>query len=254
MMRYCAVALALAPLAALGLAAALSEEGTAPVRQAEGKLLFSDDFSKGMDNWWVEGGIKTWVQDGRMHMDAEPGGARTEQRTGYVCTAWCKQPFSGDVNVELDAHVLRSDTDVNNINMFLHYTDPSGKPLYETRESRADAAYNKYHELNGYIFTFLHEPEADATAKNVDRARVRIRRCPGFKLLKETYTYHCRQKQTYHIELVKRGGKLTIIVDGNELLSAEDPEPLAGGQFGLRTFRTYLWWDNVRITEVRGSY
>jgi len=250
MIRYGLLAGALACIAALGIAAALSQEGTAPMADAGGKLLFSEDFSKGMEDWWVEGGVKTWVQDGRLHMNAEPGGERRDQRAGYVCTAWCKQEFEGDVKVELDAHVLKSDVNANNINLFLHYTDPSGKPLYETRESRTDAAYKKYHELNGNIFTFLKDTSAEAVEGKLDRARVRIRHCPGFKLLKETYAYHCRQGVTYHIELVKRGGRLTITVDGKELLSAEDPEPLAGGLFGLRTFRTYLWWDNIRVTEL----
>ena len=250
MIRYAAFAGPLVCIAALGVAAALSKEGTAPVRGGDAKVLFSEDFSKGMDNWWVEGGVKTWVQDGRLHMNAEPGGERAEARAGYVCTAWCKQEFSGDVKVELDAHVLRSDPDVNNINMFLHFTDPSGKPLQETRESRADAAYKKYHELNGNIFTFLKDTSPEAVEAKLDRARVRIRHCPGFRLLDETYAYHCRQKQTYHIELVKQGRKLTITVDGNELLSAENPEPLSGGHFGLRTFRTYLWWDNIRVARL----
>lgn len=250
MMRYVAVVGALACIAALGIAVALSKEGTGPVGEADSKVLFSEDFSKGMDDWWVEGGVKTWVQDGRLHMNAEPGGERRDQRAGYVCTAWCKQEFSGDVKVELDAHVVRSDLDVNNINLFLHYTDPSGRPLQQTRESRADALYKYYHELNGYIFTFLKDTSSEAVEGKLDRARVRIRHCPGFKLLKETYDYHCRQGVTYHIELVKRGGRLTILVDGKELLSAGDPEPHGGGLFGLRTYRTYLWWDNIRVTQL----
>jgi hypothetical protein len=253
MIRYCAVAGVLGCIAALGIVAALSKEGTGPVGEADGKVLFSEDFSKGMGNWWIEGGVKTWVEDGRLHMNAEPGGERRDQRQGYVCTAWCRQEFSGDVKVELDAHVRRSDLDVNNINLFLHFSDPSGKPLYETRESRADAAYNKYHGLNGNIITYLKDTSQEAVDGKLDRARVRIRHCPGFELLKETYTYHCRQGRTYRVELLKRGGRLTIAVDGNELLTAEDPEPLDGGLLGLRTYRTYLWWDNIRVTQLSGE-
>jgi hypothetical protein len=49
--------------------------------------------------------------------------------------------------------------------------------------------------------------------------------------------------------VTKRGGDIRFAVDGKELLKANDPEPLEGGSFGLRTFRTYLWWDNIRITR-----
>ena len=178
-------------------------------------------------------------------MDADSGGGSKDRRGGYVCTVWCKQPFSGDVKVEFDAHVIRSDIEANNINFFLHYGDPSRRPLYDTRESRASAAYKLYHTLNGYIFTFLNDRESEEG----QRARFRIRRCPGFKLLDEAYGYHCRRGVTYHVEIRKRGPRLTIAVDGKERVSAEAPEPLDGGLLGLRTFRTYLWWDNVRVTR-----
>jgi hypothetical protein len=76
---------------------------------------------------------------------------------------------------------------------------------------------------------------------------VRIRRNPGFHLLAEAYTYHCRAGRTYHLRVVKRGGEIRFVVDGQELLRAVDPEPLGGGWFGLRTYRTDLWWDNIRV-------
>ncbi len=215
-------------------------------------VVFFDDFSEGMDNWWAEGGVRIWVQDQRLHVDAEPGGARTERRPGLCATVWCKQQFVGDVKIECDAQVLRSDCDVNNINFFIHFSAPSGTPLYDTREDRPEAAYGKYHVLNGNIITFLSDTREAAMRLLPEQrqARVRIRHCPGFELLKETYTSNCRQHKTYHIEILKQGGKLSFSVDGELLLTAADPEPPAAGLFGLRTFRTYLWWDNIKISAL----
>ncbi|GAH65353.1 unnamed protein product, partial [marine sediment metagenome] len=170
---------------------------------------------------------------------------------GFATTVWCKQEISGDVKVEFDAHVISSSTDVNNINFFLLYSDPAGQPLYETRASRASAGYGFYHTINGYIFTFVSNIKEQRDLPPEERkARFRIRRCPGFNLLNEAYTYHSRQGVTYHIEIVKQGHQLSISVDGNLILSAQDPDPLSQGLIGLRTFRTYLWWDNIKVTRL----
>ena len=40
--------------------------------QAKPDILLYEDFSEGMENWWAEGGVRTWVEDGRLHVDADP--------------------------------------------------------------------------------------------------------------------------------------------------------------------------------------
>lgn len=205
-----------------------------------------ENFSHGMADWWVEGGERVWVEDGRLHVKADPAGKGS---AGAVATVWHRAVQPGDFDLELDAHVVSSSADANNINLFFGYTDPSGFPLEQTKHLRKNAAYSLYHQLNGYIVTFLNDAEG-AGGKAADgstKARVRIRRNPGFKLLAETFAYHCRPGVTYHLRLVKRGGEIRFAVDGKELLRATDPEPLGPGYFGLRTYRTWLWWDNIRL-------
>jgi hypothetical protein len=155
--------------------------------------------------------------------------------------------------LDFDAHVVASSIDANNINLFLSYSDPAGTPLEQTRETRRTAGYDLYHKLNAYIITFLHEPDPAGAPSSDEssKARVRIRRDPGFHLLAETYTYHCRQGVTYHMTVRKRRGEIQFSVDGKELLRASDPQPLGGGRLGLRTYRTWLWWANVRLQEIQ---
>ena len=212
------------------------------------RVQLSEDFSTGMGNWWVEGGERVWVEDGRLHVKADP----PQAGDGYVCTVWCKTPIHGDVRVEFDAHVLSSHIEANNVNFFMMYSDPSGAPLTETKSDRASGGYKLYHGLNGYIFTFLKDfkgeggPHPDGSAK----ARVRARRCPGFRLLAECFGYHCERGRTYHVVIEKADGRLSYSVDGQVTLRAVDPDPLHDGLIGLRTFRTYLWWDNIRVTQL----
>lgn len=208
-------------------------------------LVFEDFEEPGPglpEGWWVEGGQRVWVENGRLRVKADPV---DKNAPGHVCTVWYGLPLSGDVRVEFDAQVVGSTRGVNNINFFLFYSDPAGKALHDTRAERSDADYGRYHELNGYIFTFLN-----AGAERDGKARMRMRRCPGFKLIAETYDHHCRPGTTYHVTITRRGGRITFSVDGKVYLKAEDARPWTKGLFGLRTFRTELWWDNIRVTRL----
>ena len=214
----------------------------------EGKVILFEDFAAGMDNWWVEGGERVWIEDGRLHVKADPG----KKAPGYVATVWCRTPHPADVKVEFDAHVIHSAIDVNNINFFLSYSDPSGAPLFDTRQSRATGDYKLYHQLNGHIFTFLKDTKLAGGSRGDGKAkaRIRMRRCPGFQLMTQCYAYHCEQGVTYHCTITKNGGDLAFGVDGEVYLKATDPDPLPGGLLGLRTYRTELWWDNIKVTSL----
>lgn len=208
------------------------------------------------DGWWVEGGEKVCIEQGRLRVQANPAeGAIAADRHNLVCTVWCPQTVAGDVRIAFDACVLASETEVRNINLFFLYSDPSGKLLQETPGERRTAAYDAYHGLNGYILTFLadvpkaRQYHADGTAK----ARLRLRRCPGFALVDETYDHHCETGRVYRVEIVRVGGRITGAVDGTVYLRWEDPQPHAAGLIGFRTFRTDLWFDNLQVTRPTGG-
>ncbi len=226
-------------------ASSLDADETTP-RSKPTELLMHEDFSAGLDRWWVEGGQKVWVEEGRLHVRADPADGND---AGHVATVWCREPIAGDVRVQFDARVISSRGDSNNINFFLLYSDPQGRPLEETADERADADYGHYHDLNGYIFTFLNSRHEDA-GPDGPPARIRIRRCPSFTLLAEHYAYHCRAGHTYRFEIVRQKSTLSIHVDGQKLLEANDPHPHTAGLIGLRTFRTELWWDNIRVERI----
>lgn len=215
------------------------------------EVLIDERFEEGMANWWVEGEVEAWTQDGRLYVDADSEGTGV----GSVATLWCRQPIAGDVKVEFDAQVVSSRVAANNINTLLFYSDPSGQPLEETRQDRADGAYRHYFDLNGYIFTFVRDYPGEAApyADPSRKARYRMRRCPGFNLVAEAFEGRSEPGVTYHITIEKRGGQITYSVNGKTILTAQDDNPLQSGLLGLRTFRTKLWWDNVRVTRLSGE-
>ena len=232
---------------------ALEYGGGDPVSE---ELLYAESFDDAPDGeelpvgWWVEGGERVWVEGGRLHVRANP--KRDTGTAPKVCTVWLDREFKGDMRVEFDAHVVASGREVNNINFFFLYSDPTGAPLFESRTTRASAAYGLYHVLDGYIVTFLQDvSNAEQRWPNgTPKARFRLRRNPGFEMIDEAFDYHCRQGVTYQVAMTRQGNRVSYAVDGVEYAAAGDPEPHEGGIIGLRTFYTELWWDNIAVTAL----
>jgi len=215
---------------------------------SERKLSFGNKLDTPDAAWWVEGGEQVSIKDGKLFVQADAAA----RGPGWFCTVWHQTLLPENYEFHAQARVESSRTAANNINLFLNYSDPAGVALYETRASRATGAYDLYHSMNGYIVTFLNDTESEG-GKNADgstKARVRLRRCPGFELLDEAYAGHCRAGVTYNLSFTKRGGALGFSVDGAELVSACDARPHGAGLLGLRTFRTNLWWDNLWVQAV----
>ena len=211
--------------------------------------LFQEDFnaySNGSalpNDWWYEGSKAVYIEDGHLCADAnlDHNGEDYE-----ASTVWLNKIFTGDLRVEFDAHILASDGDKNNINFFFLFSDPSGAPVSQTKDERADGKYGKYHKLNGYVFTFLANG-------NPDKVRFRFRYDPGFKLLQERFAYECKQNKTYHITITKKDNRITYAVDGTIYLDKIlDNTSLKheSGIIGFRTWHTDLWWDNLKITRL----
>lgn len=215
---------------------------------SEKDVVINEDFSSGFENWWVEGGEEVFVKNGGLHLSAD-GDVRSNQ----MGTVWCRTPVTGNVKIEYVATVESSKENFNNINFFFMYSDPSGQELIDTASHREDGEYSRYHEMDGYIVTFLNNPQDGAEMDNPDgtrKARMRMRRCPGFNLVTETFDYNCRQGVEYHFAITVVDGEIDFYVDGRKYLSWVDPQPLRSGLIGLRTYRSKIFWDNVKVTEL----
>jgi hypothetical protein len=189
-------------------------------------------------NWWSEG-VPAVIRNGRLFVDADS----IEPR---VSTVWLNKEFSGNIIVTFDVLVVSSADTSNNINLFLLYSDPSGNSLIETKEVRANGNYNHYHKLNGYIFTQL------ANGQEIP-ARFRFRYNPGFKLLHEKFEYECKAGIKYRVQITVNNGLVEYRVNGERIFGKMlDAEYIhQKGLVGFRTFHTSLWWDNLKIEQLK---
>jgi hypothetical protein len=241
-----AVLLGLGTILSLGYGLA-QNRSTQSASRNRAKILYSENFNSDKNGvlpsgWWVEGGQSVYVENGRLLVNADP---KAGNGPGHVATVWLKKEFSGNIQIDFDAHVVSSSSDVNNINFFLYFTHPGNETLYGTRNLRSNGSYRSYFDLNGYIFTYLKDdPKKDV-------ARFRLRRCPGFELMTEKFAYHNRQGETYHLTITKRGKKLTFAVDGKVYLRATDDKyNWSKGYIVFRTYQTDLWFDNVQVKRL----
>jgi len=189
--------------------------------------------------WWSEGD-KADIQDGRLYVDADTGQFRRS-------TIWLDQVFSGDLRVDYDACVLASTDIANNMNFFFLYSDTSGKPLYESRQTRSDGDYPGYHNLNGYIFT-------NVANGSESPARFRFRDCPGFNLVSESFRYESKKRTVYHTTIEKRGNHFRYSINDTVVLDTTDDQFNTlhdRGLMGFRTWHTELWWDNFVVTRLK---
>jgi hypothetical protein len=188
--------------------------------------------------WWSEGDAAD-IRNGRLHVNADTGRVRQ-------ATIWLDREFSGDLRVEYDVCIQASTDVANNVNFFFLYGDPSGQPLSESKQARADGRYMRYHGLDGYIFTNVADGNEVPT-------RIRFRDCPGFHLLGETFQHENKRDKVYHIAIEKRDSHFTYTLDGQTLLDAVDDRfnPRHDqGLMGFRTWHTELWWDNLVVTRL----
>lgn len=207
------------------------------------KVVFTEhfDYPDGPlpNGWWTEGD-SAGIHNGRLYVNADTGQFKRS-------TVWLDQTFSGDLRVEYDACVLASKDTANNMNFFFLYSDPTSQSLYESRKTRSDGDYSKYHKCNGYIFTNV----ANGTESP---ARFRFHDCPNFNMVSESFQYENVQRTIYHITIEKRQNQFRYSIDNNVVFDTRDNQfnPLHNkGQMGFRTWHTELWWDNLTITQLK---
>ncbi|MCW5977109.1 MAG: hypothetical protein KIT09_03490 [Bryobacteraceae bacterium] len=191
-----------------------------------GDLLYQEDFEGVADRWRFDGRGRQWIQDGRLQMSAD----------GFECTAWFTPEIEGDVAILYQARILEPAGD-RNINLIFRAAGPDGGDVLRVPFT---GAYNEYHKLPNYIFTFTG-------------THSRLRRDPGFELASEDKTMLPAPDRTYDFAVGARGGAIRCWVNGRLVHSYDDPNPHSGGKLAFRTFRTRLWWDNLKVYRLRGD-
>jgi Domain of unknown function (DUF6250) len=179
--------------------------------------------------WLVEGGAELSVRDGRLSV------------VTLQATLWLRQPLPTDVAIELKAGVdAPAENNAANLNLIVHARERDGTPYRFGRS----AQYEQYHVIPNYIATLTG---------GFREGWSRLRRNPGFTILSEEVSTRSEVGRSYRIRLLVAGGRIRYWLDGKLIHDAVDPQPLPGGHLALRTWRSRVWWSDIRVAALKRS-
>jgi len=188
--------------------------------------------------FWSEG-CPGNIRNGRLFIDADTAAQRAS-------SVWLNQELSGDLSIEFDVFLLSSSDDANNINLFFMYGDASGDPLKQTASQRQDGLYQRYHKLKGFIVT-------NVTNNDSVNIRYRLRKNPGFTLVRQSQMKRIKRQNKIHIKLLKQGEHFQYWENDNKIFDeqiTDADKQYAKGLFGFRTWHTSMEIDNLLIKRI----
>ena len=225
--------------ALLALFTLATAEPDAPFRIA--KLLYSDSFTHGMNQWVAElekpGVVE--ANNGILRLDV-PAGA----------TVWFRPELRGPVMIQYEAAMIQRgglNDRVSDLNCFWMASDArSPKDLFATKRSGSFADYNQlrayYVGQGGNTNTttrfrrYIGDPELRPLLPEHDLASAEV-------LLKANLTQR--------IQLVASHGRIQYYNDGKLIFDFQDAAPYTRGRFALRTTFSHIEVRNFRVYRLQ---
>ncbi len=205
-----------------------------PLQFKKKTLLFSDDFSKGLDTTVWKSEIapqpisSVYVKNGELVLDTKAG-----------VTIWLNKPFQGNILIEYKRTVLLeggTNDRVSDLNQFWMASDPRNANLF-TRTGSFEA----YDSLQLYY--------VGMGGNTNTTTRFRKYHGDGQRPLLQEYldkAHLLQSNKTYQLQTIVYKGTTQFIVDGVPYFTYKDAVPLTSGHFGFRST-----WSRQAIDEVR---
>jgi hypothetical protein len=185
------------------------------------------------DRWVVEGDAACEARDGRLDVVTSDKADSLK-----AATLWWRNPLPADILIEMTAGVsLPAEDNAANLNLFLHARELDGRPY----QFGCSSNYSDYQKIPNYIITLTGGFQPGWS---------RVRRDPGFAILSEEKSTRSEPGRTYRIRVMITGGRIRYWLDDRLVHDVRDPQPLPGGNFALRTWRSRVWWSDVRIAAL----
>jgi Domain of unknown function (DUF6250) len=210
------------------------------------EILVGDDLFRGrliregigsdLSEWFQEGlGQFSMPKDNVMEVNALAG--------GY--SAFLKKPLPADLLVQYSCRTLAPEA-MGNINLISHCQPErfGNWPIVEA------GRYKGYRDMPNYIVTFVSGIDEEQGIRECS-GRQRLRRNPGFTLIKEKQDYPNEVERQYQIIFSVLKGRVRYYIDGQKIFDWSDPQPITGrGFFAFRTYKTREVYSDLRILEL----
>lgn len=208
---------------------------------AQGKLIFSEDFEEGLENWKAEqmpGGIVE-NKDGKLEIVDAAG-----------CTIWFTKKLEGPIMIEYDAVVLKNGGPhdrVSDLNCFWMAVDPENPTnLFENSEKRG-GKFSNYDSLQlYYVGLGGHFNTKTRFRRYVGDGQKPL--LPEHDLTNEESLIQANQLNK--IRIIAFNGIIQYYRNGKLLFSINDENPYTSGYFGLRTVDNHMTVDNFQVYQL----
>ncbi|WP_341224507.1 DUF6250 domain-containing protein [uncultured Arcticibacterium sp.] len=208
------------------------------------KLIFEDDFDKGLENWKVEQMPKgnTFVSNSKLEIDDVSG-----------CTVWLNKKLEGAISIEYDVFIIQdggANDRVSDLNCFWMANDPENpENLFAASEKRG-GKFSNYDSLRLYYM---------GVGGN-DNGTTRFRRYIGNgerPLLPEhdlkDAEYMLEPNKTYHIKIIAKNNTVQYYKDDVLFVDFTDENPYTSGHFGFRTVKNHMTVDNFKVYQIEAE-
>ncbi|MDN3665548.1 DUF6250 domain-containing protein [Algibacter miyuki] len=205
------------------------------------KLIFKENFDKGLDNWVVE-----QMPEGTV----EVKNSKLEINDVSGCTVWLNQKFEGPIIIEYDVFVIQdggANDRVSDLNCFWMASDPENPTDLFANSSQRGGKFSNYDGLKLYYM---------GLGGNHNKT-TRFRRYVGNgerPLLPEhdlsEAEFMLKPNQTYHIKIVANHGVVQYFRDDVLISDFVDENPYTSGYFGFRTVKNHMTADNFRVYQL----
>lgn len=207
-------------------------------RAAEARRPFAD-----LSPWAVEqmpgGTVK--VRDGKLEIEDLAG-----------CTVWWREKLTAPVTIRYKVTAISRGGPrdrVSDINCFWMANDArSAAPPFAQPHARS-GKFSDYDSLLTYYVGFGGNNNTTTRFRRYDGTVARPLRAEHDLSAAQ---FLLKPNHTYEIRLVARDGRAEFWRDGEKIFTFEDTAPLQSGWFALRTVKSHLRIEDVRI-ESRGA-
>jgi hypothetical protein len=207
-----------------------------------GRLLHSDDFSRGLDQWVIEAEKPAHVEirEGELDIDTPAG-----------ITLWFKPKLSGRVRIEFEATAVAAggpNDQVSDLNVFWMARNRAAgdaEPVFAKPRSGRFAEYNDL--LTYYVGLGGNRNTTTRFRRYIGDPQIRPL-LPEHDLTSPAALLVPNRKQT--ITLIADRHTIEFRRDGATVFRFDDPSPYEQGWFALRSTWSHLRIDNLRIHSL----
>ena len=211
--------------------------------------------------WVAEGKGGAMVCEGRLWVAPVPfeacGAPVNEpdaERSHMV--VWSRNRFPADLLFEFTVNHLGSDDGLTLA--FFAATGLDGQDVFDLSLPPREGVYRNYNrgQLKNYTVSYWSRNKKPSLVKRGEQYTNRMRKNPGANKLATEYsrTDKCDDCD-YRIRILKRGGELTVEINGEVVNQVNDPDPLGDGYIGLRNMMGVdkVSYDEFRVWSIAGN-